>query len=122
MAEENTQSPSFQPGFRLSTRDVIVIVVGSVAAAGAAAYEWWLGALIAFPLLHFFLFCNVFRVSRGLELIWAAAFVLCTSWSMTRGELSWGLAFGVPLVVIVFVIWRQLVKPSYHGMGWQRVN
>lgn len=38
----------FTPGFRVSTADVVVLVVGLV-------------------LAHFFLVCNLFRVSRSVE-------------------------------------------------------
>ncbi|CAK0748261.1 hypothetical protein CCP3SC1_1760005 [Gammaproteobacteria bacterium] len=39
------------------------------------SYVWWAGLLIGLVLGHFFLFCNVFRVTRQTELIWAGAFI-----------------------------------------------
>ncbi len=54
----------FQPGFRLSGLDVIVLVVGGVASAYAMTVDRWFGIAIAFVVLHFFLFCNVLRMSR----------------------------------------------------------
>src|SRR4051812_47661861 len=56
----------FQPGFRLSALDVIVLVVGGVASAYAMTIDRWFGIAIAFVVLHFFLFCNVLRMSRPL--------------------------------------------------------
>ncbi len=60
--------PNFQPGFRLSAIDIAVICAGAVATVVFWQRTWWIGFVIAFVTAHFFLFCNVFRISRPLEL------------------------------------------------------
>ena len=65
----------FSPGVRLSSVDVFVLVAGTAGVAAASTVTWWYGLLSGIVLAHFFLFCNVFRVSRPLELLWAGAFV-----------------------------------------------
>ena len=47
---------AFQPGFRLSTLDVVILIVGGVASAYAVTVDQWLGVAIAFVVMHFFLF------------------------------------------------------------------
>jgi hypothetical protein len=60
---------------------------------------------VAFVVGHFFLFCNVFRISRKYELIWAVSFVanmLATTsfaWSWTTGMLA-QLAMTVLVLVV----------------------
>src|SRR5262249_2513053 len=73
---------TFQPGFRLSALDVIVLIIGGIASAYVMTRDWWFGIAIAFVVLHFFLFCNVLRMSRPLELIWAGIFA-----AMAAGDL-----------------------------------
>ena len=69
---------AFQPGFRLSAIDVIVILVGAIASVVLWSTVWWIGFVIAFVVAHFFLFCNVFRVARPLELAWSGLFIVLT--------------------------------------------
>ena len=112
----------FQPGFRCSITDVIVLALGLVGTLVLGFQTWWTGFVVAFVVLHFFLFCNVFRISRGPELIWAGVFLLLTS-----GTILWEMP-GWPAVIVAcvglssFLIWRETRHPSYHGIGWQRWN
>jgi hypothetical protein len=109
-------------GFRLSPADALVI------AAGAAA-TWLLrnrlgemAALPAIVLAHFFLFCNVFRVRRRYELIWAAAFVVNLLAWQAAGAFSW---FGVLLAqapVTFLAIAAEMKGNRYHGVGWRWIN
>ena len=66
----------FQPGFRLSEMDVGIIMLGVCVSVLLARLDERLGMMVLFVLAHFFLFCNVLRMSRPLELIWAGLFVL----------------------------------------------
>jgi hypothetical protein len=61
----------FAPGFRLSAIDVGVVLAGAIGSFLVAQVESWFGLAIAFTVGHFFLFCNVFRMPRPLELAWA---------------------------------------------------
>jgi hypothetical protein len=77
---------------------------------------------VGFVLGHFFLFCNVFRIPRRSELIWAASFVfLCVS-TITTGIPGWTWTIIISLVVTVMLIWMEMKKPSYHGILWKQIN
>jgi hypothetical protein len=115
-------APEFKPGFRLSAFDALLLVAGGLAAWWFWPRTWWLGLVIAWVVGHFFLFCNVFRISRGLELIWAAAFVVLTRLTVANGYLSWTTTMALSTIVAVVVIAIELKKPSYHGVAWSRLN
>jgi len=115
-------APEFRPGFRFSAFDALLLVVGLVGAALAWPKTWWPGLVIAFVVGHFFLFCNVFRISRGLELIWALNFIVLTRFTIVNGFPSWTATVSLSLAVTFAVIGIGLRKPSYHGIGWRRVN
>jgi hypothetical protein len=112
----------FQPGFRLSLLDVIVLIVGGLAAAYAMTFDRWFGIAIAFVVLHFFLFCNVLRMSRPLELTWAGIFAALAIVTISLDLLSWPAVFAISSAVTVVVALIEARLPSYHGVGWQKVN
>ena len=112
----------FQPGFRLSALDVVVLIMGGVASAYAMTIDRWFGIAIAFVVLHFFLFCNVLRMSRPLELIWAGIFAGLAAAAMSQNLLSWPAVFAMSSVVTVIVAFIETRRPSYHGVGWQKLN
>ena len=112
----------FQPGFRLSALDVVVLIVGGIAFAYATTIDRWFGIAIAFVVLHFFLFCNVFRVSRPLELLWAALFASLVASTMVFAWISWPVAFVLTTVATLIVLWIESRRPSYHGIGWRTLN
>ncbi|MCB1229913.1 MAG: hypothetical protein KDN19_06590 [Verrucomicrobiae bacterium] len=117
--------PDFQPGFRFSGFDATILIVGALTAIGVAIFWLPLAAVVvAFVVGHFFLFCNVFRIARAPELIWAAAFFGLATWAMlsTRPVFAWSLAFGLSLAIAAILIALETRKPSYHGVGWQRFN
>lgn len=112
---------SFRPGFRISRTDAGVLVTSTLAVAAVARHHVELAVLAATVVLHFFLFCNVFRVARAPELLWAAVFVGSV---VARHALAlpWLLPASVVLLTTLAIIGRELRKPSYHGIGWQRWN
>lgn len=112
----------FAPGFRLSIRDVIVILVGIAAASYLFTIEPWWSFIVVFVVAHFFLFCNVVRMARPLELIWAATFLALASATLLIETPAWPVTASISLVVTVVVVVLQMRKPSYHGLGWQRIN
>ena len=112
----------FKPGFRISALDVGVLVAGAVGSAFAAQVEWWMGLVISFAVGHFFLFCNVFRVQRPFELVWAIIFVLLAGSTIMIQIPGWGMTIAIALVVTVIVIAMEMRKFSYHGVLWQRIN
>lgn len=112
----------FAPGFRLSARDVVVLIVGAAAAAYLSALEPWWGFMVAFVVGHFFLFCNVVRMARPLELTWAAVFLALASATLLAEAPGWPATAGASLAATLVVVGLQMRRPSYHGVGWQRIN
>ena len=114
--------PQFQPGFRISAVDAIVLIVGTVATIALWQTIWWLAFIVAFVVGHFFVFCNVFRVARPLELAWAAVFIASMYPTIAFGVPGWPASIAISLTMTVAVIAIEMRKPSYHGVLWKRVN
>ena len=114
-------NPAFTPGFRFSTLDAVVLVVGTVATIGFALADLRIGIAIAFVVLHFFLFCNILRMSRPLELLWAAIFAVLAVFA-TAELIIWPIAFGCSLLTTVIVATLEMKRPSYHGVAWKTIN
>ena len=82
-------APKFAPGFRLSVFDVMILTAGIGSAAGLGK-EYWPASLIVLTVVgHFFLFCNVFRISRRPELLWAGVFTLLAGATTVTGFPGW---------------------------------
>jgi len=112
----------FQPGFRFSALDVLVLIGSAIGAGAALALVPWVGFVIAFVVAHFFLFCNIFRIARALELAWAALFVLLAAGTVVIDFPGWTITAGISLAATVVVVVVEMRKPSYHGVFWQRIN
>lgn len=115
-------APSFSPGFRFSALDGALLIVGGAAAGIVGWFVPWLGFGIGFVLLHFFLFCNVFRVGRMLELIWAGWFLTLASITVLTAWPDWIMVAILSGVATAVVIGIEMSKPSYHGVAWRRIN
>jgi hypothetical protein len=112
----------FKPGFRLSLVDGVVIVVGTVASIVMWSTVWWIGFVISFVIAHFFLFCNVVRMARPLELMWSGIFLVLTYCTITFEQPSWPVTIAASLLTTAAVVAVEMRKPSYHGVFWQRIN
>ena len=112
----------FKPGFRLDVIDVLVLVAGTTGTVLLAQVEWWMGLIVGFAVGHFFMFCNVFRVVKLLELTWSAIFVALAGSTIATGQPGWAVTLGATLAATLVVIMMQVRKPSYHGIAWQRLN
>lgn len=115
-------APKFAPGARLSALDVGVIVFTAVAAAYLSSITWWWGAGLAFVVAHFFLFCNIVRMARPLELVWATVFTGLAAMTILTSSPSPASTAALSLMVTLVVVALELRKPSYHGIGWQTIN
>jgi hypothetical protein len=109
-------------GFRFFRTDIGVLV------GLAGLTVWFLRAapeLVWLPPLvggHFFLFCNVVRLCRRLELLWAAVFVLNVAGWAARGDLRLlPVLLGQLPVTVVLVAW-EIRQPRYHGVWADRLN
>lgn len=112
----------FRPGFRLSVLDVVILVVGIGAASAVPWLDLWLRTAIAFVVLHFFLFCNILRMSRSSELVWAAAFLALAAWALMANLTSWPVVFASSGGLTVLLAIIEIRRPSYHGVGWRLLN
>lgn len=112
----------FVPGFRCSVGDGLVLICGAVIAIALSIFVCWQGIIVGFVVSHFFLFCNVVRLSRPLELLWSGVFVAFAGATIVDGLPGWGTTFIVSGVTTVVVILLEIRKPSYHGIGWKRIN
>jgi hypothetical protein len=113
---------TFSPGFRLSALDVLILIAGMVAAGVVSMAVWWWGFVIAFVVGHFFLFCNVVRLARPLELLWSGIFVMLAVATVTMDIPGWPLTAGLSLIVTAVLVVVEMRGPSYHGVGWQWIN
>jgi hypothetical protein len=116
------QSPKFAPGFRLSLYDVVVLIVGIGSAVALSQTYLTSSLIIAFVVGHFFLFCNVFRISRTPELIWASVFLLLAGGTLIANIPGWIATISISLAVTIVAIALEMKKPSYHGVGWRTIN
>jgi predicted membrane protein len=112
----------FNPGFRLSKVDIGIIITSLVAAGILYKYSGLFSFIVLFVVAHFFLFCNVTRMSRIPELVWAGIFVLSTSSSLIACVSSLGITIGFSVFSTIVLVALEVRKPSYHGMFWQKVN
>jgi len=112
----------FKPGFRLSIVDVGVLLIGIPTIVWLSRDVPVVAFVVAFALGHFFLFCNVFRISRPPELIWAGVFTGLASATISSGTPGWAITIALSLAVTVAVVLVEMRKPSYHGVGWKKIN
>lgn len=117
------ESPAnFRPGFRISEVDVGVVILGILGSVLLGRLDDMLGIAMLFVLAHFFVFCNVLRLGRLLELVWAALFVLLAGSTLLVGVPAWGFTFILMLAVTVVLAVVQVFRPSYHGVLWRQIN
>jgi len=112
----------FQPGFRLSEMDVGIILLGVCVSVLLGRFDERLGMMVLFVLAHFFLFCNVLRMSRPLELIWAGFFVLLAGSTFYFGFPQWNITMAAMLGMTLILVFIQCLLPSYHGVLWRKIN
>lgn len=112
----------FAPGFRFSWTDAAALMVGALLVCWLARLAGELALLAAFVIGHFFLFCNVFRIGRKPELVWAGAFVILAGLSIGLEWLDLRAALGLALGLSTLLILREMCLPRYHGIFWQRMN
>jgi len=112
----------FRPGFRLSEIDAGVLILGVVVMPVLGRFDDVLAVVLLFTLGHFFLFCNVLRMSRSLELIWAVIFVCLAGSALRLGFPPWSYTFSAMLVITSVLVIIEMRRPSYHGVFWRQLN
>jgi hypothetical protein len=109
-------------GFRFSATDLVALAAFAVAAVGlhhVGSGLWWLVAIAAG---HFFLFCNIFRVVRRRELIWAGLYVLNVAFWLLLDRLDWLNVVACQLPVSAGIIAWELKAARYHGIFAAHLN
>jgi DNA-directed RNA polymerase subunit M/transcription elongation factor TFIIS len=112
----------FNPGFRLSIIDIIVLLLGISLSVSFYTIIPLASFLILFVIGHFFLFCNIVRMSRIPELIWAGSFLLLAGSTLLYELLSWFTVAFISLMITSLLVLFEVCKPSYHGILWQQIN
>lgn len=115
-------SSEFQPGCRLSAVDVAVLVVAAIAVLIMIWIDGVFAGVIAFVVGHFYLFCNVFRLSRVPELIWAAIFLSLAIPTLVADWPGWQMTFSVSAAATILLVALEIRQPYYHGLWWEAVN
>ena len=119
---QTSAKEKFLPGFRVSLVDALVLIAGTAGSATLTAESPDAAVLVAMPVLHFFLFCNVFRIKRRKELIWAAIFVISSALFIAYQMFSATILIIANILVAVILIALETREPDYHGIFWQRLN
>jgi predicted membrane protein len=112
----------FNPGFRISILDICVIIAAISSSVYVYMYSWLASGIILFVVAHFFLFCNITRMSRIPELIWASLFIVLTVLSIRFELFPWFVAATLSVFLTVVLVILESRKPSYHGMFWEKIN
>ena len=109
-------------GFRFSLTDALAII----AFMSAAAVLWRLGNVLWWILViaagHFFLFCNVFRIIRRRELIWAGLFILNIGVWTALGPLTCPRVLLCQLPITITLVLADMRSRGYHGVFANRLN
>ncbi len=109
-------------GFRFSIADTFALIAFAISALllnKSGSDLWWL-LLIAAG--HFFLFCNILRLIRRLELIWAVLFILNLGIWFCLQRLTGPRVLLCQLPVTFIVILVALKATRYHGIFAKRLN
>lgn len=112
----------FVPGFRLSRVDIAVLVIGAAVAAVFWRNDPLLSCIVTWVVGHFFLFCNVVRMNRRFELIWAGFFAAVMAVSLATGVVASWLAFVMSAGVTVVLVLLEMRRVDYHGVFWRELN
>jgi hypothetical protein len=109
-------------GIRFSPTDAIVLALFGLAIAVLRRFDSSFSWIVAIVAAHFFLFCNIVRLARLRELIWAAFFVINVGCSFFLGRLDWFTVLACQLPLSIGVIAWELKASRYHGVFADRLN
>jgi hypothetical protein len=113
---------TFSPGFRISAFDIVILCAGLTGSIIVYRQAWWSGWAVAFVVLHFFLFCNVFRIARAPELVWATTFIALAALTILTKFPGWVATTAITFALSSLLIWRETKMSNYHGIFWQKWN
>jgi hypothetical protein len=113
---------TFSPGFRLSRLDIAFVIALITATIALTTMNTAWAFVVGFVGGNFFLFCNVFRVARPLELAWSALFLVLAGATILFEMPGWWITAGTSLGATAAVVFWEMRRPSYHGVGWRWIN
>jgi hypothetical protein len=105
-------------GFRFSWTDGVAIVLCALATWGAWPFLGEFAVLFPVVLGHFFLFCNVFRISRKPELWWSAVFVVNVGIWLSLDLFTWSRVLLAQTPVTLLLVTMAVFRRDYHGIGY----
>lgn len=103
-------------GVRFFATDAVAIVACGLATLWGLRAFGEIAWFFPFVLGHFFLFCNVFRIPRQPELVWATCFLFITA-GCVLARIPILHAMWLVLPVTLGVVIHALRLPNYHGIG-----
>lgn len=109
-------------GMRLSAVDVVVMVGATTVGVTGYAVTAGFSLFVPFVVYHFLLFCNVFRIPRRPELVWAAVMLVHTVLWVLSGSLSLPWLFALQSAFTTALLAREVRRPTYHGVLSRRFN
>jgi hypothetical protein len=109
-------------GFRFSLIDAVALGFFALTVSALHRFASNLSWVVAIVAAHFFLFCNIFRLVRRRELIWAGIFVLNVAFWLLLGRLDWFNVLACQLPVSAGVIAWEIRAARYHGVLADRLN
>ena len=71
----------------------------------------WAGIAVIFVVSHFFLFCNVFRMARSLEFIWAGTFASLAIATVVFDWISWPTVLVGSTALTALLVVIEIRKP-----------
>lgn len=121
-AGRNKYGKPLSCGLRLSVFDVFILFI-TIPLTWLAWFVVGESALVfPFVIVHFFLFCNVFRIRRRSELIWAGTFLLNAAGHIFWGQLWLVSLFSSQLLITLLLVRREVQRSDYHGICSNRWN
>ena len=105
-------------GFRFSVIDAVAIILCVIGTCLLWPHLYTMSLFFPFVLFHFFLFCNVFRISRPPELIWAAIFIFNVISVLGMKHKMFPYVFWAQLPVTLAVLIYGVMQKDYHGVGY----
>lgn len=112
---------NFNPGFRINYVDVVFSLLVALAGGFIFSFHPLLSFMVVISAFQFFLFCNVFRVQRFLELVWSLVYISLCFGVIIFNCPEWIYWVAWPMVGII-VILIEIRKKSYHGVFWETIN
>lgn len=102
--------------------DATILIAALPLAFFTYSYSLTYSVLMIFVILHFFLFCNIVRMSRIPELIWATFFLLMFYVHLKLSAITFFQALASCMSVTFILIFLEVKKPGYHGVFWKKFN